>query len=227
MSTRVSTRRPVRPRLHCDGAVMSMKSSMPQALAKAMLMLGAAMAPLSWAAAPSANAGSAGNANVAPALKAGVFLPPRQAPDFQLKASDGADLNLARYRGKVVLLAFGFTNCTDVCPITLATLAQARRSLGTAATGMQVVYVTVDPERDDAARMKSYLAAYDPSFIGGTGRADTLAAVHASYGVAAKKLAMPNGYAVDHSSSVYLIDREGKLRAMMPYGRGAKDYVHD
>lgn len=208
---------------------MAMNPSMSQALAKAVLMLAAAMAPLSWAAAPAANAGVVGNANAAsaPALKAGVFLPPRQAPDFQLKASDGADLNLSRYRGKVVLLAFGFTHCTDVCPITLATLAQARRTLGTAATGMQVVYVTVDPERDDAARMKSYLAAYDPSFIGGTGRADTLAAVHASYGVAAKKLAMPNGYAVDHSSSVYLIDREGKLRAMMPYGRGAKDYVHD
>lgn len=189
------------------------------------VVLSAATAVPCRAAAPSPSVNA--NAASAPALKAGVFLPPRQAPDFQLKASDGAELNLARYRGKVVLLAFGFTHCTDVCPVTLATLAQAHRSLGTAATGMQVVYVTVDPERDDAARMKSYLAAYDPSFIGGTGRADTLAAVHASYGVAAKKLVMPNGYAVDHSSSVYLIDREGKLRAMMPYGRGAKDYVHD
>ncbi|HSW04573.1 SCO family protein [Aquabacterium sp.] len=166
-------------------------------------------------------------ASPATPLKAGVFEPPRQAPEFALRGSDGSVLKLARYRGKVVMLAFGFTHCTEVCPITLATLVQARKALGPAAEAVQVLYITVDPERDDAARMKTYLAAFDPSFVGGTGQAETLAAVRTNYGIVANKVASKAGYAVDHSSSVYLIDRAGKLRAMMPYGRSAKDYAHD
>jgi len=160
-------------------------------------------------------------------LKAGVFEPPHAAPEFSLQGSDGAELKLSRYRGKLVLLVFGFTHCTEVCPITLGTLVQARQALGKAGEAVQVVYVTVDPERDDAAQMKRYLAAYDASFIGATGQPAALAAVRASYGVVANKLATKGGYAVDHSSSVYLIDRAGKLRGMMPYGHGPKDYVHD
>jgi len=162
-----------------------------------------------------------------PRLKAGVFEPPHAAPEFSLQGSDGAELKLSRYRGKLVLLVFGFTHCTEVCPITLGTLVQARQALGKAGEAVQVVYVTVDPERDDAAQMKRYLAAYDASFIGATGQPAALAAVRASYGVVANKLATKGGYAVDHSSSVYLIDRAGKLRGMMPYGHGPKDYVHD
>lgn len=160
-----------------------------------------------------------------PKLKAGVFEPAHAAPEFSLQGSDGAELKLGRYRGKLLLLVFGFTHCTEVCPITLGTLVQARQALGKAGEAVQVVYVTVDPERDDAARLKRYLAAYDASFIGATGKPATLAAVRASYGVVANKLA--GSAAVDHSSSVYLIDRAGKLRGMMPYGHGPKDYVHD
>jgi len=160
-------------------------------------------------------------------LKAGVFEPPHAAPEFSLQGSDGGEVKLSRYRGKLVLLVFGFTHCTEVCPITLGTLVQARQALGKAGEAVQVVYVTVDPERDDAAQMKRYLAAYDASFIGATGQPAALAAVRASYGVVANKLATKGGYAVDHSSSVYLIDRAGKLRGMMPYGHGPKDYVHD
>src|SRR5262245_45962176 len=95
-----------------------------------------------------------------PSLIAGVFSPPRQAPDFSLDGSNGSELKLRSYRGKVVVLAFGFTSCPDVCPVTLATLAQARRRLGADAQDVQVVYVTVDPERDDAARMRAYLASF-------------------------------------------------------------------
>lgn len=160
-------------------------------------------------------------------LKAGVFEPPRQAPELALKGSDGAQLRLNRFKGKVVLLGFGFTSCADVCPVTLAVLASARKNLGEAAKDVQVVYVTVDPERDDAARMRDYLAHFDPSFLGGTGTAAQLEAVRKSYGVHANKLASTQGGAIDHSSSIYLIDRDGKLRAMMPYGRAAADYVHD
>lgn len=163
----------------------------------------------------------------APALKAGVFEPPRQAPDFSLEGSDGGALNLSRFKGKVVLLGFGFTWCPSVCPTTLATLAQARRKLGAAAADVQIVYVTVDPERDNAARMKEYLAAFDPTFVGGTGTAEHLAAVRKDYGVSAEKKGQGKNYQVAHSSFTYLIDRSGSLRALMPYGQGPDDYVHD
>jgi len=167
------------------------------------------------------------NARAAPALKAGVFEPPRAAPEFSLRGSDGAELTLARYRGKVVLMSFGFTHCAAVCPITLATLAEARKGLGNAADAVQVIFVTVDPERDDVARMKTYTAAFDASFVGATGTPDALAAMRRSYGVTARKQVTSDGYVMDHSSSIYLIDRTGKLRAQMPYGHSAGDFVHD
>jgi protein SCO1/2 len=162
-------------------------------------------------------------------LKAGVFEPAQPAPEFALKGSDGAELKLARFKGKLVLLVFGFTNCPEVCPTTLATLAQARKQLGADAADVQVVYVTVDPARDDVARIRQYLAAFDPSFIGGTESPDALAAMRKRYGVVAEKIAstQPNAYGMNHSTSVWLIDRAGKLRAMMPYGHEAKDFVHD
>jgi protein SCO1 len=162
------------------------------------------------------------------ALKAGAFSPPRQAPDFSLAGSDGKELKLSRYRGKVVLLGFGFTSCPNVCPTTLALLAQVRRQLGRDAGEVQVVYVTVDPERDDAARLRAYLAAFDPTFVGGTGSPERLAAVRKDYGVVARKVPGAGGdYSMDHSSFVVLIDRDGKLRALMPYGHTPDDYVHD
>ena len=102
-------------------------------------------------------------------FKAGVFEPARPAPEFALRGSDGSELTLARYRGKVVLMSFGFTHCAAVCPVTLATLAQARGALGPAADAVQVVFVTVDPERDLAPRLKAYLAAFDAGFVGATG----------------------------------------------------------
>jgi protein SCO1 len=163
----------------------------------------------------------------APALKAGVFDPPRDAPQFSLQSSAGGKLDLRSYRGKVVVLGFGFTSCADVCPVTLATLTQARRKLGSAADDVQVVYVTVDPERDDPARMKEYLHAFDATFIGGTGGAGELAAVRKDYGIVAEKHVKGSSYSVAHSSYTYLIDRRGRLRALMPYGRSADDYVHD
>ena len=160
------------------------------------------------------------------ALKAGVFDPPRAAPNFTLPGSNGSELKLSTYRGKVVLLGFGFTSCVAVCPVTLATLKQAKKKLGAQASGLQVIYITVDPERDDAPQLKKYLTSFDPTFIGGTGTAAQLAAVRKAYGIAAEKVAGPDG-SYTHSSFIYLIDREGRLRALMPFGHVADDYVHD
>src|ERR1700743_2900923 len=110
-------------------------------------------------------------------LKAGVFNPPREAPDFAVRGSDGSALTLNRYRGKVVVLGFGYTSCPNVCPVTLAVLAQAHRKLGPLGSQVQFIYLTVDPERDNAERLKQYLAAFDPTFVGGTGTAAQMAAV--------------------------------------------------
>jgi len=160
-------------------------------------------------------------------LIAGTFDPPRVAPELGLAGSDGQVLALGRFRGKVVALAFGFTSCPEVCPTTLAVLAQARKKLGERAGELQVVYVTVDPDRDDAARMKQYLAGFDSSFVGGTGSETQLAAVRREYGIQAEKHPSAAGATFSHSSFIYLIDRGGKLRALMPYGHSPDDFAHD
>jgi protein SCO1/2 len=188
----------------------SLRRSLSEALA-ALLLVAAAAA---WAADE-------------PRLKAGVFEPPRAAPDFALRGSDGKELTLSRYRGKVVILEFGFTSCPDVCPVTLGALAGARKKLVAEGRDVQVVYITVDPERDDAEHMRKYLANFDPTFVGGTGSAEQLEAVRKEYGIAAERVTTAAGYAFSHSSYTYLIDGEGKLRALMPFGHTSNDYVHD
>lgn len=160
-------------------------------------------------------------------LIAGAFEPPHAAPDFTLTGSDGSTVSLARYRGKIVLMTFGFTYCAAVCPTTLATLAQARRRLGEQAEQVQVVFVTVDPARDEQEHLRRYLAAFDPSFVGATGSAGALADLRKSYGVTAARRGAGPDYAMDHTTSIFLIDRAGKLRAMMPFGHDAADFVHD
>ena len=160
-------------------------------------------------------------------LRAGVFEPPREAPAFSLEGSDGAELTLARFRGKVIVLAFGFTSCPDVCPVTLATLAKTRKELGDAGRDFQVVYVTVDPEHDDVKQMHTYLATFDPSFVGGTGSESQLEAVRNAYGILAQKKMEGTKATYGHSSFTYLIDRQGRLRALMPFGHPSDDYVHD
>lgn len=163
-------------------------------------------------------------------LKSGIFKPPRPAPDFSLRGSDGAELKLTRYRGKVIALAFGYTSCPDVCPITLATLAGVRKKLGTASRDFRVIYVTVDPERDSVEHMRAYLAAFDPTFIGATGTSEQLTEIRKAYGILSTKEPIAGdskGYYVHHSSYIYLIDRQGSLRAMALYGSPIDDLTAD
>ena len=166
-----------------------------------------------------------------PDLKTGVFKPARPAPEFSLRGSDGHELKLSRYRGKVVALGFGYASCPDVCPTTLFYLAQAREKLGAAGKDFQVIYVTVDPERDSAERLRKFLAAYDPTFIGATGAPEQLADVRKAYGIQVSRQPAaggdPSTYFVHHSSFVYLIDRAGNLRAMMQFGVSVDDLAHD
>jgi len=160
-------------------------------------------------------------------LKAGAFSPAREAPNFSLRGSDDSEITLSQFRGRVVLLTFGFTYCPEVCPTTLATLAQVRQDLGAVGKQLQVILITVDPERDDVEAMRNYVAAFDDSFIGGIGTPDQLASIRTNYGVTAIKVKQGDDFGFDHSSSVYLIDAVGALRGMMPYGRPADDYIHD
>lgn len=163
----------------------------------------------------------------APTFKAGVFDPPRQAPDFSLQGSNGQELKLSGLRGKAVLLAFGYSHCLSVCPITLHTFAQTLRQMGAAAAGVQVVYVTVDPQRDTPAKLKAFVGSFDPRIIGGSGTEKQLAQVRKDYGVSATRIPDGNDYMYDHSSFIYLIDRVGRIRALMPYGHPSDDFAHD
>lgn len=163
-----------------------------------------------------------------PVLKAGTLSPVLPAPALAVQGTDGRPVDLKRYRGKVVLVAFGFSNCGEVCPITLATLAGARKKLGEEAKDVQVVYVTVDPERDTFEQMKNYLANFDPTFVGGVGTVAEIEAAQKAWGVNSRKIMYDDGnYTVGHSSSIFMIDRSGGLRAVMPYGRTVDDFVHD
>jgi protein SCO1 len=167
-----------------------------------------------------------------PGLRSGVFDPPRMAPDFSLRGSSGSEVKLSSYRGKVVALGFGYTHCPGVCPTTLAFLAEARQKLGAIGKEFQIVYVTVDPERDDEEHLRKFLASFDPTFVGATGAPRQLADVRKAYGISVSDKMFVDGqpksiYFLDHSSYVYLIDRAGKLRAMMPFGVTVDDIEHD
>jgi len=163
-------------------------------------------------------------------FRSGVFEPPREAPNFTLDGSNGMKVSLRDYHGKVVVLEFGFTFCQQVCPVTLAHLTEVFTKLGPAASDVQVLYVTVDPKRDSPARLNEYLSAFNPSFLGATGTTSELEGVRQAYGIIANEVISENkqlGYEVSHSSFIYLIDRLGKIRTLVPFGTAADDIVHD
>jgi len=147
-------------------------------------------------------------------LESGTWLPqPRALPEFHLQDLSGADFGLASLRGHPTLLFFGFTNCPDVCPNTLATLAQVQRT--PPLPGSQVVFITVDPERDSAASLQVYLGAFNKSFIGARGNAAALAPLLKSLGAIAVRENLPDGsYTMDHSATLYLLDARGRLVAV-------------
>lgn len=148
------------------------------------------------------------------ALESGTWLPqPRALPEFHLKNLSGADFDLASLRGHPTLLFFGFTNCPDVCPTTLATLTQVQRAAPL--PGAQVVFITIDPERDSAASLQVYLGAFSNSFIGARGDAAALAPLLRNLGAIAVRQNLPDGsYTMDHSATLYLLDARGRLVAI-------------
>lgn len=161
-------------------------------------------------------------------LKSGVFEPPRVAPDFSLAASTGNTFTLSEHQNQLIVLGFGFTHCPEICPTTLAKLARVYKELGAQATNVQVLYITVDPERDNVERLREYMGYFNSNFIGLTGDPKVLESLRKDYGIiAAKKMHGDGNYDVHHSSYVYLIDRKGLLRALVPYGKSQEDILHD
>jgi protein SCO1 len=156
--------------------------------------------------------------------------PPLPMTDFTLKATDSSDFRLSQLRGKVVVISFGYTFCPDVCPTTLVDLSQVRARLGDAAKRVQVVFITLDPERDTLERLRVYTTAFDPSFIGLTGSEEQLAQVREMYGVAAEKQVVPGTaapYLIAHSAYTYVVDREGRLRLLFPFGLSVEAMADD
>lgn len=139
--------------------------------------------------------------------------------DFQLTDHDGKLRTLADFRGKVVAVFFGYTHCPDVCPTTLADLAQVRRKLGQDADRLQVLFVTLDPERDTRELLAQYVPAFDPTFLGLYGDMQTTAQVGKIFGVTFQKQVTTSGYNLDHSTGTFLIGPDGKVRLRAPYGQ--------
>jgi protein SCO1 len=159
-----------------------------------------------------------------------AVVPPSPPMDFTLKASDGSEFRLSHHRGKVVLLSFGYTFCPDVCPTTLVELSQVRARLGAAANRVQVAFITLDPERDTPERLGIYATTFDPSFVGLTGSEEQLAQVWKAYGVIAEKEVVPGtsaAYLIAHSANIYVIDQEGRLRLLFPFGMSIEEMADD
>jgi len=148
---------------------------------------------------------------------------------LKLTDHEGQQRTLEDFRGKVLVVFFGFTHCPDVCPTTLAELAQARNKLGPQGERVQVAMVTVDPERDSPEVLEQYVTALDPSFIGLTGSAQDIARTAREFKVFYQKSegSAPGSYSVDHSSGAFVFDPQGRIRLLVPYGSGADVFVHD
>ncbi len=148
--------------------------------------------------------------------------------EINLTDHNGRPRTLADFRGKVVTVFFGFTHCPDVCPTTLAEMAQVAKALGPDADKLQVLFVTVDPERDTPELLKQYVPSFNPAFLGLYGDRDATARAAKEFKVFYQKQpAKDGGYSVDHGAGTFILDREGRLRLFAQYGQGATAMLHD
>lgn len=136
--------------------------------------------------------------------------------DFRLTDHNGKTRTLADFRGKAVVLFFGYTHCPDVCVTTLADLAQVMQLLGKDADKVQVLFITVDPERDKPEMLKQYVPAFHPSFLGLYGDAQATAQAAKAFYVGYEKRPTASGYNMDHTVGAFLVDPKGKVRLRAP-----------
>ena len=159
-----------------------------------------------------------------------VYDPALQAPEIALTRADGSTFRLSEQKGDVILLFFGYTFCPDVCPLTLSELRTVNEEMGEDAGRVQVVFVTVDPERDTPDQIEKFVSVFNPSFIGLSGSIEELQPVWQDYGVYREVDEVSSsaaGYLVNHTARVYVIDRDGNLRLSYSFGTPTEDIVHD
>jgi protein SCO1/2 len=151
------------------------------------------------------------------------------AGDFRLTDHHGNPRQLADYQGKVVALFFGFTHCPDICPTTMADLAAAMKLLGNDSNDVQVLFVTVDPERDTPEVLARFVPSFDARFVGLTGTVEEIDEVAKTFKIyyAKQQEQGQQGYSFDHSAGVYVYDRKGKIRIYMKYGQKPDEIAHD
>jgi len=146
---------------------------------------------------------------------------------FALTDHAGKPRTLADFRGKLVVLSFGFTHCPDICPTILADLAGAMQSLGAEAARVQVLFVTVDPERDTPELLATYVAAFDPRFVGLSGDLEAIRQTAKEFKIFFEKQPTGSSYTVNHSAQSYVIDAQGRLRLFVRHDRIAADLAGD
>jgi protein SCO1 len=158
-----------------------------------------------------------------------TVLPQRSSsPDFRLTDFNGRPRSLADYRGRVVVIFFGFIHCPDACPTELFKLAQVMKRLGPVSDRVQVLVITLDPKRDTPDLLKSYVTTFDPRFVGLTGTAEQIDSAAKSYYVVYFTAPTSNDYyAIDHSTSTYVIDAQGQHRLIGSMTTSVDDFVHD
>jgi protein SCO1/2 len=158
-----------------------------------------------------------------------LYDPAQPAPEITLIRADGQPFRLSAEKGKLVFLFFGYTSCPDVCPTTMAEMRQVGQAVGAKADQFDVVFVTVDPNRDTPEKVQKYVSVFDPGFIGLSGSMDELQLVWDKYGVYRQVEAStsPTDYAVTHSSRLYLVDRQGNLRLSYAFGTSPDDIAYD
>jgi protein SCO1 len=150
--------------------------------------------------------------------------------DFSLVDHNGTPRHLADFKGKVVVVFFGFTHCPDVCPTALAEMAKAMKQLGPdAARRVQVLFITVDPERDTQDVLHNYVTAFDPGFLGLRGTAEATQRTTQEFKVIAMKTEVSGSgnYSVDHSTQTFVFDSENRLRLFIPHSQIPNALVHD
>ena len=164
-----------------------------------------------------------------PSFKAVDITGAEYASRLQLSDPDGKPRSLAEFKGKVVLVFFGYTQCPDVCPTTLAELAEVKRSLGADGARVQGIFVTVDPERDTADLLKAYVANFGPDMLGLRGTVDETKAAAKEFKVFFSKVPgkTSTSYTIDHTAGSYVFDAKGKVRLFTRYGSGAKALADD
>ena len=151
------------------------------------------------------------------------------ARQFSLPDAAGTVRTLADYKGKVVVVFFGFTQCPDVCPTTMAELAEVKRLLGEAGRDVVGVFVTVDPERDQPALLKAYMANFGPDMVGLRGTPEQVREVAKEFKVFYNKVPgkTDTSYTIDHTAGSYVFDRQGRVRLFTRYGTGAQNLADD